>query len=1427
MKLTAFRLPALILALLCSVLPVVAQVREVSSLSEPVDLSGFWAIQTGDNPAWAAPDVDSTRWRTISVPSAWKPPGITEHSGPVWFRRELRLSSSLTSSHNQELAIQLEPIWCDAYEVYANGTKIGSYGTPPPQRNVYFPRPLVFRIPAQVMQPDGRLVLAVRTWWDPAMSNTFPRLGKIFTGETAVGDFRRLNDRVELAILRGQQGDLLRLLMPVLYALAGLYHLLLFRSRRQLREYLWFGLMALSIAIATYSVSLWGAVLLPMWVIAVLGRGLTHVTIGLGAQFLWTFLGRPIGRLLGWLRNLQFVWCALIFISPDLVLGTKGNVVSVLLAVPITIWAVAMVVQEAWRGTREARVIGFGIVCLAFAQLLFYGSLFGYMPTSGLYHTGFTLLAFSMMLSLSIRYSRVYQELDGLNQGLEKLVTDRTGEIQKANEQLQANLERLAQARREAEEKNRSLEQSEAKFSKLFRANPIPSVVLSMQGRFIDVNDAALSFSQYSRAEVIGKTTIELESWVSHAARTEFLQAITEGRTPFVFENQFRTRDGNIKDVHVTTELIELGGKLRILAMYYDLTERKRQEAQLQQKLDELAHKNEELRQTEERFSKFFHANPVASVILSLPEGRILDSNRASEKISYYTKEECIGKTSLELNFWEDSPARQKMFRAVLEGRTPYTYEARMRTKTGEFKDIFVSVELVEVGAEKRLIGMFYDITDQKRLEHQLHAKVEELAQLNDQLRDSEEKFSKFFKANPVASVLINLASQKIVEANEALLKLSGYSRLEIIGKTAVELGTWENPELRRFVYAELQAGRAPVIVEGEMHDKTGFLHHIMCSFDLVALGQERFMIGMFSDITERKQLELQLQAKVEELAQLNSRLQSSEEKFSKFFEANPVPSIFISLQSQKILDINQAFEQSAGYARPEIIGKTSLELGMWFDTETRENMYQALREGRIPYTGELRFKTKRGVQDVLASVDLVWVGQEMCIIGMFYDITERKKLESQLQHKVDELALKNDELVASHKQANRIFSALAEALPGTVLDGKYRLDDKIGSGGFGAVFRATHLALNTKVAIKVFRPRSGDGTAEDVERFRREGMSACRVQHPNAIAVLDSGISTEGIAYLVMELLVGDTVARELRRIRQLSLERCARIVEAVCAVLTEAHRIGIIHRDIKPDNIFLHRTHEGEVVKVVDFGIAKFVDDSAGLTINNLTATGSLVGTPTYMAPECLRCETVGPAADVYSVAIMVYEMLCGRAPFVPNSKAGYVDVMVKQLNEAPPPLTSFNPNIPLPVEAVVLAALCKDPAKRPTAAQFALDFTAVAQRFSNVRITGGSLLAPHPLLHTPRTDDDRRKQLDTLKNTIEHAPFIPTTIQAEALEEEEHLPTQVSAASEIPRTLINTKAFAPADTSEEDDDPDRTILPSDSGAEEDDPDKTLLPS
>jgi DNA-binding response OmpR family regulator len=275
----------------------------------------------------------------------------------------------------------------------------------------------------------------------------------------------------------------------------------------------------------------------------------------------------------------------------------------------------------------------------------------------------------------------------------------------------------------------------------------------------------------------------------------------------------------------------------------------------------------------------------------------------------------------------------------------------------------------------------------------------------------------------------------------------------------------------------------------------------------------------------------------------------------------------------------------------------------------------------------------------------------------------------------------------------------LAEVGIGTVLGGRYRLESRIGTGNHGAVYRARHLELDRAVAVKVLRTGAlGTGDARD--RFRREGIAACRVSHPNAVAVLDFAVAG-GVAYLVMELLEGHSLEAELTPGAPLAVQRTVAIAAPVCEALAEAHRAGIVHRDVKPANIFLHRVGTRTVPKVLDFGIARVLGE--GAPRRHPTLDGWIVGTPAYMAPERFESGACDGKADVYGLGVTLFQMLAGRLPF--EAADGEPLALARQhLGELPPPLRALNPDVPLALEEAVMRALAKRPPKRPSAAELA---------------------------------------------------------------------------------------------------------------------------
>lgn len=277
----------------------------------------------------------------------------------------------------------------------------------------------------------------------------------------------------------------------------------------------------------------------------------------------------------------------------------------------------------------------------------------------------------------------------------------------------------------------------------------------------------------------------------------------------------------------------------------------------------------------------------------------------------------------------------------------------------------------------------------------------------------------------------------------------------------------------------------------------------------------------------------------------------------------------------------------------------------------------------------------------------------------------------------------------------------------GTVLEGRYRLDAQIGEGQFGAVYRATHLKLQRPVALKILcTTLEEQGLAW--QRFHQEGVTMSRLRHPNAVSVLDYSITENGVPFLVMELLEGHTLEEELVQHGHLPPKRGVGIALQICQVLSEAHSLGIIHRDIKPQNIFLHRGHQGEVVKVLDFGIAKLIDET--MIAKKLTQDGSGPGTPAYMAPERYSDLPYDGRADVYSLGIMLFEMLAGRLPFVcPDGNP--MKLALLHLSEPPPLLREYRPELSQQLDTVVLDALDKSAESRPDIVTLARDLANVA--------------------------------------------------------------------------------------------------------------------
>jgi serine/threonine-protein kinase len=283
----------------------------------------------------------------------------------------------------------------------------------------------------------------------------------------------------------------------------------------------------------------------------------------------------------------------------------------------------------------------------------------------------------------------------------------------------------------------------------------------------------------------------------------------------------------------------------------------------------------------------------------------------------------------------------------------------------------------------------------------------------------------------------------------------------------------------------------------------------------------------------------------------------------------------------------------------------------------------------------------------------------------------------------------------------------------GTLLAGRYVLEDVIGEGGMATVYRARHKLVDRPCAVKILAPHfAADPVVR--ERFRREAKSAQKLSHPNIIEIFDQGEADEQTAYMVMEYLRGQALADLIAK-GPIPVRRAVSIMIQVSRGIARAHDFEVIHRDLKPENMFLCAREDGtDLVKLLDFGIARSRSDS------RLTGAGELFGTPQYMAPERITAGEAGPSVDLYALGVIFFEMVTGQLPFDAPDIPTY---FIKHLKEAPPSPRKLNREIPLELEGLVLRLLEKDAKARPVDAHHVMrDLVAIANQI-------GAPIPPEP--------------------------------------------------------------------------------------------------
>ncbi len=311
----------------------------------------------------------------------------------------------------------------------------------------------------------------------------------------------------------------------------------------------------------------------------------------------------------------------------------------------------------------------------------------------------------------------------------------------------------------------------------------------------------------------------------------------------------------------------------------------------------------------------------------------------------------------------------------------------------------------------------------------------------------------------------------------------------------------------------------------------------------------------------------------------------------------------------------------------------------------------------------------------------------------------------------------------------------------GSTLAGRYLIERELGVGGMATVYQAQHKLVDRPCAIKILNASfAQDGVLR--ERFVREAKHAQRLAHPNVIEIFDQGETEEGTPFLVMELLEGRTLADEIAD-GALPMARTLPIAIEMTRALARAHDFEVIHRDLKPENVFIL---PGDRVKLLDFGIARCAQDA------RLTNLGEIFGTPQYMAPERGSSIDAGPAADLYALGFILFEMLTGRLPFDARDPAGW---LIKHLRETPPHLRQHFPEAPDALDRLVFDLMAKDPAERPVDAHRVQALLVIIAQATRVPVPITSTDGAGPISHSPRSDRDPwERRVDIFSHMMRHA-------------------------------------------------------------------------
>ncbi|TGK08016.1 PAS domain S-box protein [Leptospira semungkisensis] len=509
-------------------------------------------------------------------------------------------------------------------------------------------------------------------------------------------------------------------------------------------------------------------------------------------------------------------------------------------------------------------------------------------------------------------------------------------------------------------EKQKLLEEfkeNEEILTQIIRLNPTAITLSRSDGTYLEANDLFLEFVGKTREEVIGKTPVELGVYYDLEDRELIRGLLSQKGLVENLEVKMGSPEGKIRSILFSARVLETGGERKILAIGHDITHIK----EAQEDLRDLA---SELEKSKELFQKLFQLIPSYVVLTDLVSKKVVDVNERFMEFVKVTREEVVGKETIELPVWNNDPeTRAKIYQQLLEKGEINNIETIFTSTDGTSIPVLYSGRVINLNGRPHVISLGTDISERTKAEA-------EAQRLNEEVQHNKELFEKIFHMNPAAVSLSDLATGTYMQVNEAYCELIGYTKEEIIGKTSFQLGIWKTNLDRGKILKELQEVGWSKNVEAAINHSDGTERHVISGNRVFMVGDRMVLLALLIDITDKKKVE-------SERDQYLAQLEESKDLFEKVFDMNPDTVTISDLETGKYINVNSMFHDLMQYNKEEVIGRTVMDLGIWADPEQRGKLVKQLQETGILRDIEVTFKKKDD-----STIDTIFSARTVNLLG-------------------------------------------------------------------------------------------------------------------------------------------------------------------------------------------------------------------------------------------------------------------------------------------------------------------------------------------------------------------------------------------------------------------------------------------------------------